>query len=342
MLAALAGVAGAGAFALVREYALVCATGAFLGGLAHTYASQVFAYSRELAELTGRSLARGTAAVRAVFSAGWVLGPPAGLFLLTRTGFGTLYASLAALLLLAALLARWVLPRVPRAGTDRRAGGLRRALSGVPRRTWLLLGAATAVNVADQMYLIALAAHVTRDLGLSAALVGALAGTCAALEIPLLIGAGRLAGRLGEERLVGGRRRAGGGVLRAPAVRRLGPVPAAPPGAERAVNRRAREPAHGPRAARDPRRRGHRRRALLGDLPRRPASRRRPHRPRRRPDRLQRHLLVRRRAVRAGLRAAPGERGGTCRGEAGGYQVPRTSSGLEPKTRSRTRLMRGS
>lgn len=37
-----------------------------------------------------------------------------------------------------------------------------------------------------------------------------------------------------------------------------------------------------------------------------------------------------------------GERGGTCRGEAGGYQVPRTSSGLEPKTRSRTRLMRGS
>ncbi|WP_405890355.1 MFS transporter [Streptomyces sp. NBC_01527] len=53
------------------------------------------------------------------------------------------------------------------------------------------------------MYLIALAAHVTRDLGLSAALVGALAGTCAALEIPLLIGAGRLAGRLGEERLVG-------------------------------------------------------------------------------------------------------------------------------------------
>ncbi|MET9477905.1 MFS transporter, partial [Streptomyces sp. NPDC002922] len=119
VLAALAGVAGAGAFALVREYALVCATGAFLGGLAHTYASQVFAYSRELAELTGRSLARGTAAVRAVFSAGWVLGPPAGLFLLTRTGFGTLYASLAALLLLAALLARWV----PRAGMDRRAGG---------------------------------------------------------------------------------------------------------------------------------------------------------------------------------------------------------------------------
>ncbi|WP_431036495.1 MFS transporter [Streptomyces sp. P6-2-1] len=200
VMAALAGVAGAGCFALVREYALVCAAGALLGGLASTYASQVFAYSRELSELTGRPLARGTAAVRAVFSAGWVLGPPAGLFLLTRTGFGTLYASLAALLLLAALLARRVLPRVPRARTP--PTGLRHALARVPYRTWLLLGAATAVNVADQMYLIALAPHATRDLGLSPALVGVLAGTCAALEIPLLIGVGRCAGRWGEERLV--------------------------------------------------------------------------------------------------------------------------------------------
>ncbi|MHC3427620.1 MFS transporter [Streptomyces sp. DT18] len=199
VLAALAGVAGAGGFALVREYALVCATGALLGGLANTYASQVFAYARELSELTGRSLARGTAAVRAVFSAGWVLGPPAGLLLLARTGFGTLYASLAALLLLAALLARMVLPRVPRTKTP--PTKLCHVLAQVPRRTWLLLGAATAVNVADQMYLIALAPYVTRELGLSPALVGVLAGTCAALEIPLLIGVGRLAARLGEERL---------------------------------------------------------------------------------------------------------------------------------------------
>ncbi|MEU6442093.1 MFS transporter [Streptomyces sp. NPDC047046] len=202
VMAALAGVAGAGGFALVRQYALVCAIGALLGGLAQTYASQVFAYARELSELTGRSLTRGTASVRAVFSAGWVLGPPAGLFLLTRTGFGALYGSLAALLLLSALLARWVLPRVPRARTT--PTKLRLALGQVPRHTWLLLGAATAVNVADGMYLIALAPYATHELGLSATLVGLLAGTCAALEIPLLIGVGRLAGRLGEERLVRG------------------------------------------------------------------------------------------------------------------------------------------
>jgi SET family sugar efflux transporter-like MFS transporter len=202
VLGALAGVAGAGAFALVRQYALLCAAGALLGGLAQTYTSQVFAYARELSELTGRSLTRGTASVRAVFSAGWVLGPPAGLFLLSRTGFGTLYAGLAALLLLAALLARWALPRVPRARTP--ATSPRRAFARIPRRTWLLLGAATAVNVADGMYLIALAPYVTRELGLSPALVGLLAGACAALEVPLLIGVGRWAGRLGEERLVQG------------------------------------------------------------------------------------------------------------------------------------------
>jgi SET family sugar efflux transporter-like MFS transporter len=151
-----------------------------------------------------------SSSVRSIFSAGWVVGPPVGLFAVTHVGFGPLYASTAALLLLTVLLGRWFLPDLgpppaPRVGdADGRRPGMRRALATVPRRTWLLLAAVTAVNVADQLYLINIALYVTRDLQLSAALVGLMAGLCAALEIPLMIVIGRLADRIGKLRLVVG------------------------------------------------------------------------------------------------------------------------------------------
>ncbi|MFD8308524.1 sugar efflux transporter [Streptomyces sp. NPDC059690] len=207
---ALAGVAGALAFTAVRDYAVVFATGAVLLSLNDAYISQLFAYVKEFAESTGREVTPFSSGVRSVFSAGWVVGPPAGLFLLAHKGFGLLYTSVACLLLLTALLGRWLLPAVPAPVADddagdrgeRRRPGMRRALAGVPRRTWLLLGAVTAVNVADQMYLIAIALYVTKDLHLSAALVGVMAGVCAAFEIPLMIVVGRVADRIGKLRVV--------------------------------------------------------------------------------------------------------------------------------------------
>jgi SET family sugar efflux transporter-like MFS transporter len=52
------------------------------------------------------------------------------------------------------------------------------------------------------MYLIVIALYVTKDLHLSAVLVGLMAGICAALEIPLMITVGRLADRIGKLRVV--------------------------------------------------------------------------------------------------------------------------------------------
>ena len=206
---ALAGVAGAVTFSVVRNYAVVLATGAVLLSLNDAYISQLFAYVKEFAESTRRDVTPVSSSVRSIFSAGWVVGPPVGLFLLMHVGFGPMYAGTAALLLLTALLARWPLPALGppsrSAATDDADGrlpGVRRVLATVPRRTWLLLGAVTAVNVADQIYLINIALYVTRDLHLSAALVGLMAGICAALEIPLMIGVGRLADRIGKLRLV--------------------------------------------------------------------------------------------------------------------------------------------
>ena len=187
---------------------MIFATGAVLLSLNDAYISQLFAYVKELAESSGRLVAPFSSSVRAIFSAGWIIGPPVGFFLLTHIGFGLMYGSAAGLLLLTVLLSRWFLPALPAApGPARdRLGthlfGIHRVIATVPRRTWLLLGAATAVNIADQVYLIVIALYVTRDLHRSAVLVGLMAGICAALEIPLMITVGRLADRIGKLRVV--------------------------------------------------------------------------------------------------------------------------------------------
>ncbi|MET9930115.1 MULTISPECIES: MFS transporter [unclassified Streptomyces] len=154
----LAGVAGALVFTGARNYAPVFATGAVLLGLNEAYISQLFAYVKEFAGSTGREVTRFSSSARSVFSAGWVVGPPVGLFPWTHAGFGRVYAGAAVLLLVTAVLGRWFLPALPpvprqprsepgHGAEERRSGsGMRQILAAVPRRSRLLLGSVTAVN----------------------------------------------------------------------------------------------------------------------------------------------------------------------------------------------------
>jgi SET family sugar efflux transporter-like MFS transporter len=209
LLIAVAGVAGAlGSLclAVLRDYvALLVTETAFLSvsGLGFT---QMFAYANEFAKAHGRPVTAFTAWMRSVFSAAWVIGPPAGLYLLTRFGFGPLYLFTAGLSLGSAALGAWGLRRAPvppaSAETKPEGGGMRALAPGLPRRTWLLLGTVVTVGVVSQMYLIDIALHVTKDLHLGAQLVGWMAGICAALEIPVMIVVGRVADRLGKRRVL--------------------------------------------------------------------------------------------------------------------------------------------
>jgi MFS transporter, SET family, sugar efflux transporter len=207
VILALSGVAGAvGALCLVvlRDYALVFLTGTILAGLSGIGFPQAFAYTRELAEADGRPVTAFSSAIRSVFSAAWVIGPPAGFFLLARYGFGTTYTVAAALFLAGAVLGRWRLRELPRSELARPAGsaGLRAQLRGLPSRTALLLAAVVALGMAGQMYTIDVALYVTRTVHLGTGLAGWLAGLAAALEIPFMLIIGRYADRIGKLRVV--------------------------------------------------------------------------------------------------------------------------------------------
>jgi SET family sugar efflux transporter-like MFS transporter len=202
------GVAGAGGvaagicFAFLRDYPLVLvASLVFLsiGGLSF---SQLFAYAREYATARSRPVTPFTAAVRSGFSAAWVIGPPLGLFIAARYGFGMLYLATAGLSLVTAVLGRWGLRRVPRPVTATVSASPPASLRGLPMRVWLLLGAIVALGTVNQMYSIDVPLYVTRDLHQGAQIIGWMAGLCAGLEIPVMIISARLADRAGKLRVV--------------------------------------------------------------------------------------------------------------------------------------------
>jgi SET family sugar efflux transporter-like MFS transporter len=207
-LTGLAGVVGALGFTLIRNYTAVLVTGVVCFSLNSVCFSQLFAYANEFAEATGKGVASFTSAIRSAFSAAWVVGPPLGLFLLPHVGFGPVYAGCAIMFTVPTLLGYWCLPTL--SSTPEKAAGQGRVswqeihsvVTAVPRRTWLLLSAFTSVIVADQIYLIVIALYVTKDLHRSPGLAGLMAGTCAALEIPLMIVVGRFADRIGKTRMV--------------------------------------------------------------------------------------------------------------------------------------------
>jgi SET family sugar efflux transporter-like MFS transporter len=210
VIAGAGGAIGGVCFAVLRDYFAVLVSGVVFFSIVALGFSQLFAYANEFAHARRRPVTMFTSLLRAVFTASWVIGPPIGFYLLSRYGFGPLYLTLGCLSLLMAAFG-WGLRPLPAASRPAPAALADRrrtrqapssAFSALPVRTWLLLGAVVALGVVNQMYAIDVPLYVTKALHLNAQLVGWMAGFGAALEIPIMIVAARLADRFGKLRLV--------------------------------------------------------------------------------------------------------------------------------------------
>lgn len=201
VIGGIGGAIGGVCFAVLRGYLAVLVTGAVFFSIGGVTFNQLFAYANDYARARERQVTSFTMAVRSVFSASWVIGPPAGIFLLTRFGFRPLYLTVCGLCLVTAALGlglrRLPPPPQPAARSARSA-----AFLSLPGRTWLLLGALVALGIVNQMYNIDIALYVTKTLHLQTQLVGWVVGLGAALEIPIMIVAGRFADRFGKLRAV--------------------------------------------------------------------------------------------------------------------------------------------
>jgi MFS transporter, SET family, sugar efflux transporter len=205
-LASLAGAAGMLCLAVFRGYVLVLVACVLFLSVGSGAFGQLFAYANEFATARGRDVTAYSSSMRSVFSAAYVVGAPLGLSVMARYGFRPLYLGGAVLTLAVAVIGRWGLRRTaPHAApAARRERGRRMArVASLPARVWLLLGVVLVLGTVIQMYGIDIALHVTKDLRQSPRLVGWMLGLTAAMEIPVMIVAGRAAARVGSGRLTG-------------------------------------------------------------------------------------------------------------------------------------------
>ncbi|NHA67838.1 MFS transporter [Phycicoccus flavus] len=170
-----------------------------LGGPAGVAIGLIFAHQRH----TGATPAQ-IMRTRAVFSFAWVGGPPLAAFLMGFLGNRSILWAVAGLGVLGLGLTRVMMRehgRSPQADVappsgDRMAVALRRPDVLVLLAVFVSLGAAVSAAVSVTPL------YVTHELGLSMEWSGVALGTCAALEIPILVSLGRLTTRFGPRRVV--------------------------------------------------------------------------------------------------------------------------------------------
>lgn len=197
--------------ALLRDYAVLLVAFMFSSIDAAGALGQMFAYANEFATARGRDVTAYSSIMRSIFSGTYVVGAPLGLALTAKYGFRPVYLGVTVITLAVGIIGRWGLRPAPRKAGGETAGagsgrkGLWRTVrrARLPGRGWLLLGVILALGTVTQMYSIDISLHVTKNLGRSADLVGWMVGLTALVEIPVMIAAGRAAGRLGSGRLVG-------------------------------------------------------------------------------------------------------------------------------------------
>ncbi|GGL26425.1 MFS transporter [Phycicoccus endophyticus] len=170
-----------------------------LGGPAGIAIGLIFAYQR----YTGASVEQ-IMRTRAVFSFAWVGGPPLAAFLMGFFGNRSVLWAVAGLGLLGLGLTRVMMRAHARSAYADAPPPTGESMGRAVRRpeVLVLLGAFVAFGAALSAAVSAVPLFVTQELGLDIEWGGIALGTCAALEIPVLMVLGRVTARFGPRRVV--------------------------------------------------------------------------------------------------------------------------------------------
>ena len=199
-----------GLFAVLRDYEWLLAVSMTLAAVGSTVIPQLFAQARESLRDEG---ALAISSLRMLFSVAWVVGPPVAALLLDRAGFDGLFAVVAVVYVLTALLAVRIESATPTPRERQEPRG-----SVFSANVVVATLAMVALQTASTLGLLALPLLITGELHASMGTVGLTVGLAAALEIPLMPAFGALAGRIRHRWLVAGGAVAGIGYYAAVAV----------------------------------------------------------------------------------------------------------------------------
>jgi SET family sugar efflux transporter-like MFS transporter len=196
----IAGAVGSVLFAVLRNYWVLLAVSVTLLAVASSLLAQMFAYAKQSVERDGSGKAPLVMSVlRTLISLAWVAGPPLAALLFTKLGFGGLYAAIAVLYGLVAVLT----VRLPELGGAQPSQPLAEQGNGRPRRQIVYAALAfVLVQGASSLGVITMPLFITTELHGTPGDAGLILGLCAALEIPLILGFGVLAVKMDKHLIV--------------------------------------------------------------------------------------------------------------------------------------------
>jgi len=186
--------------AMSRHYYTILFAVIFFMSLSAVCLPQIFSMGRDFADkqLAGKA-AVFVSMMRAAIAMAWVIGPPVAFLINDAFGFKQTF-------LLAGFFAAVVFIIVCLGMSNQQVEKVQSAQKNVnwPKISGVLffLICIFFVFTANNMYLTSISLYITQELNFSSKWVGYLMGTAAFVEIPIMLGAGYLAPRLGATRLI--------------------------------------------------------------------------------------------------------------------------------------------
>ncbi|MCE7536040.1 sugar efflux transporter [Aliivibrio fischeri] len=187
-------------FTVIRDYWLAITMAVVFGSVSGASFGQLFALGREYGD---RHVANSTsflATMRAGLAIAWVFGPPAAFMLKAQFGFSAAFAVSAitvsvAILIIAKFIPDNVVTKEERTATITEHKPLGRM---VILYCFIIVCAFSANN----LYITSMPLYLSQELQVDVSWLGLMFGVAAACEIPVMLGAGKMAEKMGTTRVM--------------------------------------------------------------------------------------------------------------------------------------------
>ncbi|MUL16975.1 sugar efflux transporter [Aliivibrio fischeri] len=187
-------------FTVIRDYWLAITMAVVFGSVSGASFGQLFALGREYGD---RHVANSTsflATMRAGLAIAWVFGPPAAFMLKAQFGFSAAFAVSAitvsvAILIIAKFIPDNVVTKAERTATITEHKPLGRM---VILYCFIIVCAFSANN----LYITSMPLYLSQELQVDVSWLGLMFGVAAACEIPVMLGAGKMAEKMGTTRVM--------------------------------------------------------------------------------------------------------------------------------------------
>ena len=191
-------------FSVIQDYWLAVLIAALFGSVSGAAFGQLFALGREYADTQMKSSTTFLSTMRAGISIAWVFGPPSAFMLKANFGFSSAFLVSAFIVLVAIGLIIRFLPQSSQAQveSDSKRVENKHSVTGLNPFVLLYCVVLVATFIGGNLYVTAMPLYLSQELVVDPNWLGVLFGAAALCEIPVMLGAGKLAERFGAVKLM--------------------------------------------------------------------------------------------------------------------------------------------